>query len=209
MSAAYPKFKQACLSISAAGISAYDLATATVKLILLSSAYNYSSSHQFLSDVNANRVGTDQTTTVTSTANGTLKFTVPNFSIASATVKGVAAYVDTGTAGTSPLIGFFDGVFSVTTSQATTTGATTIPVDPLPYALASGATLTFGAVTVTLSGAAAQGARSISVSATSGNIAANVTATNGVISGCNLPYTASSTVTFTVTPDATNGFLTI
>ena len=213
MSATYPKFKQACLSVANAGVSAFDLSTATVKAILLNSSYTYSSAHQFLSDVSANGVGTDQTCTVTSTANGTLKVTFPNWTgIASATIKAVALYISTGTPSTSALIAVFDGTFVVTAAANATNGATSVTVDPLPYALANGSTITLNSAILTLTSAAAQGARTLAVNGTwggTGNITAGATGT-GIISGCNLPFVVSSSpITFTVTPDGTNGFFTI
>lgn len=71
---------------------------------------------------------------------------------------------------------YLDGRFYVTAAAPASGGATTIYVDPLPGALASGATLAFPGVTATLTAPATRGARSLSVSALSGAISINTTA---------------------------------
>jgi hypothetical protein len=66
---------------------------------------------------------------------------------------------------------------STTTTLLASSGATSISVTPLTAPLLAGATLTFGAVTATLTAAAPMGATTLSVSALSGSIALNTSAT--------------------------------
>ena len=51
----YPKAREKMMT------ALLNLSTDTIKVILLSDAYTYSDSHEFLSDVSAARLGTDQT----------------------------------------------------------------------------------------------------------------------------------------------------
>jgi hypothetical protein len=209
MNAIYDKARAAFTAWAAAGLSApINLDTDTIKMVGVTSAYAQNmATDQFLSTVGANTVGTPVVLTFTSDTAGVWKTsTIPTFTVSSATIAAWLIYKDTGTAGTSPLIGRYDGLCSVTTAVLASTSSTSITVDPLPYAIASGATMTFGAVTVTLTAAASVGARAISVSSTSGSIAQGTTATNAPISGANLPMVVGSTsTTVTATPDATNG----
>jgi Bacterial Ig-like domain (group 3) len=75
----------------------------------------------------------------------------------------VGADVTTGTLSANP------GQIAVT-SAAALSGATSLSVNALPAAIASGSTLTFGTTTVTLSAAAAAGATTLHVNATSAAI---------------------------------------
>jgi hypothetical protein len=209
--AIYDKARAAFSAWAAAGLSAgINLDTDTIKMVGVTSAYVQNlATDQFLSTVGANTAGTPVTLAFASNAAGVYKTsTTPVFTLSSVTIAAWLIYKDTGSAATSPLIGRYDGLCSVTTAVLASTGSTAITVDPIPYALASGATLTFGAVTVTLTAPASVGARSLTVSATSGSIAQGVTATNAPISGANLPMVVGSTPTsVTVTPDVTNGML--
>lgn len=104
-SAIYPKFAQACLS------PGVDLATATVKAVLVDSAdYVYASTHEFLSSVPAaGRVGTTPALTAKTVTNGT--FDAADASISSVTgdpTEAVVLYVDTGVDTTSRLICYID-----------------------------------------------------------------------------------------------------
>jgi hypothetical protein len=214
MSAIYDKARAAFTAWANAGLAAgINFDTDTIKMVGVTSAYTQNlATDQFLSTVGANTVGTPVTLTFASNTAGVYKTsTTPSFAgLTSVTIAAWLIYKDTGSAATSPLIGRYDGLCSVTAAALANSGATAITVDPLPYALATGAQLTFGAVTATLTAGAAAGARSLAVSATSGSIAQGTTATNAPISGANLPAVIGATpTTITVTPDSTNGLLKI
>jgi len=85
--------------------------TDTIKVALVTSSYTPNlSSHQFLSDVGANTVGTDQTlASKTSTAGvaNAANITFPTVTTGS-TVNYLLIYKDTGVAATSPLIALID-----------------------------------------------------------------------------------------------------
>lgn len=111
--ALYPKFKESVLQ---AGV---NLSTGTVKVALVDTGtYSYNAAHQFLSSLTG-VVGTAQTL-------GSKTFTDGVFDAADATfttvtgnsVEALVIYVDTGTAGTSPLVAFID------------TGVTGLPITP-------------------------------------------------------------------------------
>jgi hypothetical protein len=109
-SAKYP------LGIDAIATGAINLGTATIKVALVTSAYTYSSAHQFYSSVNSFVVGTPVAIsgqTVSGggilTVSGPVTFTAVSGSATSALV----VFVDTGTPSTSRLIEFIDGVATV------------------------------------------------------------------------------------------------
>lgn len=112
--ALYPKWKEQLLQFTTNN----NLSAGTVKVALVSSAYTYSSAHQFYSSVTG-VVGTPQTL-------GTKTFTSGTFDAADVTFTAVTGsqavalviYIDTGTAATSPLVAFID------------TGVTNLPVTP-------------------------------------------------------------------------------
>ena len=112
--AIYPKYKQALLDASAD----VDLNDGTVKVALSTAAYN--SAHDFYDDVSASTVGTPQTIANTTVTDGlfdgdNVTYTaVPSGS----TVTALIIYIDTGTAGTSPLVAYID------------TSVTGLPVTP-------------------------------------------------------------------------------
>ena len=99
-SAIYPKAKQAFES------AAIDLTTDTIKAILVSNAYTYSASHQYLSDLGANTIGTAVTLTGISVTNGVFDASDLAFTGLSSTgtTNALVIYKDTGTGSTSPLI---------------------------------------------------------------------------------------------------------
>lgn len=66
---------------------------------------------------------------------------------------------------------------TVVSNGTASAGGTSLTVNALPAALASGSTLTFGSVTVTLTAAASASATSITIAPASGSIASGVTAT--------------------------------
>jgi hypothetical protein len=97
----------------------------------------------------------------------TLTFT----SVSGNACQAIALFKDTGTASTSKLIALISGDFIVTCSKTTSSTATSLPVDPLKYGIANGTVLTFSnGAAATLSGAAAAGDRTLTVSSTAATI---------------------------------------
>lgn len=88
--------------------------TDTIKVALVISAYSPNlTTHEFLSDIGANIVGTDQTLTTKANALGVLNADNASWTAGAApatgqTVTYLLLYKSTGTAGTSPLIGLID-----------------------------------------------------------------------------------------------------
>lgn len=114
----------------------------------------------------------------------------------------------TNTAASSRPIHFCDGRSLVRVVADASTSATTIFVEPLEGAIASGQTIQMtNGVTVTLSAGAAAGARSLAVNALSGPITAGNHG-DALVTGTGYPITVTSS-TFTHTPDPTNGFFTL
>ena len=112
----FPKGKEKFLS------AALNLSSDTIKAVLVKSSYTYSASHEFLSDLGANTIGTAQTLaskTITSGVFDAADITFPTVTTGN-TVNAVAIYKDTGVAGTSPLIDYID---TVTGLPLTTSGA--------------------------------------------------------------------------------------
>lgn len=116
----FPKYKEALLG---AGI---NLSTGTVKALLVDTgAYTYSATHQFLSDVpSAARIASSAALTTKTVTNGVFDaddatFTsVPAGTGSASAAEALIIYVDTGTVGTSPLVGYLD------------TGVSGLPVTP-------------------------------------------------------------------------------
>ncbi len=112
----FPKGKEKFLS------AALNLSSDTIKAVLVKSSYTYSASHEFLSDLGANTIGTAQTLASKTITNGVFDaadITFPTVTTGN-TVNAVAIYKDTGVAGTSPLIDYID---TVTGLPLTTSGA--------------------------------------------------------------------------------------
>ena len=99
----YPKGAQKILG-------SLDLASATIKAALLSSAYTYSASHEFLSDISASVLNTAATLNSKSVTGGVFDASdVVYTAVATgATAQYVVLYHDTGTPGTSSLIFLVD-----------------------------------------------------------------------------------------------------
>lgn len=99
----YPAAKQRLLT---AGL---NLSTDTIKVALLPDSYVFSSSHEFLSDVGS-LIGTAQTLANKTVANGVFDADDATFAAlaSGSTVKAVVMFKDTGVAGASPLLGYFD-----------------------------------------------------------------------------------------------------
>lgn len=109
----YPKGKEKFL---------VDLTSSTIKAVLVKDSYTYSASHEFLSDLGANTIGTAQTLASKTVTNGIFDaadITFPTVTTGN-TVNAIAIYKDTGVAGTSPLIDYID---TVTGLPLTTSGA--------------------------------------------------------------------------------------
>lgn len=115
----YPLAKQAFES------GTIDLTSASIKVVLLTSAYTYSSTHQFLSDLTGT-IATSGNLASKTVTNGVFDAAdVTLTAVASgSTIAALAGFKDTGTGSTSPLIWFNDGF-----SQATTGGDVTVVFD--------------------------------------------------------------------------------
>lgn len=115
-----------------------------------------------------------------------------------------------GAAATDTGIFFYDGKIKVTVNAAAAGAATAIQVEPLLAALPSGTVIVFSnGVTATLSGAAAKGARSLSVTALASGIAAGHEgeAAFGTPGTDNLPFTPNNGG-LTISIDAVEGIFT-
>jgi hypothetical protein len=115
----YPLAKQSFIS---GGI---NLTSATVKIVLLTSAYSYNAAHQFYSDLAGVIVasGALASKTVTNGVFDAADVTLTAVT-AGSTIVALAGYVDTGTTTTSNLLWYNDGF-----SQATTGGDVTVQWD--------------------------------------------------------------------------------
>lgn len=185
----YPKFKEQALQ---AGV---NLSSGNIKAVLVDLAdYTYSAAHEFLSDVAAaGRVATSANLASKTFTNGTFDSADPSFTAATGDqCEALILYIDTGTPGTSRLIAFIDGRERLQVAVAASTGGTSITVEDLPGAVASGVTLTLisgtGPATIVTSSSAALGDRSVPVSALSGNLSAGAIYEYAV-TGTGLPVT--------------------
>lgn len=113
------------------------------------------------------------------------------------TIKAVVVFIDTGNDATSQLLFYIDGFEQVETTTATTTGATSIPIIPLAFGIASGATFTLGGQSVTLSSAYTAGQFALAVNATGGNISQGATGQVAIINS-GLPVSTVDTADVTV-----------
>ena len=104
-SAIYPKFKQKIMEGS------INIPSDTIKIALVDTGtYTYSSAHEFFSSVTG-VVGTPVTLGNKSVVNGVFDADDATFSAVSGnSVEAVVIYKDTGSAATSPLIIFIDGI---------------------------------------------------------------------------------------------------
>lgn len=96
------------------------IALGTLKVALVDTAvYTYSATHDFYSDVSAGVVGTPVALSNVTTTDGALDADPVTFtSVSGATCEALVLYVDTGVAGTSPVLAYID------------TGQTGLPVTP-------------------------------------------------------------------------------
>lgn len=107
------------------------------------------------------------------------------------TIQAVVVFIDTGVDSTSQLLFYIDGFQQVETMSATTSGATSIPIVPLAFGIASGASFTLGGQSVTLSAAYTAGQFALSVSATGGSIAQGATGQAPILNA-GLPFTTTN-----------------
>ena len=189
MNRIYPKFKEQALQ------GGVNLSSGNIKAVLVDLAdYTYSDAHEFLSDVAvAGRVATSGNLASKTFTNGV--FDTADFTFTAATgdpSEALILFIDTGTASTSRLIAFISGRDRVQVAAAASTGGTSITVEDLPGAIASGVTMTLvsgtGPATIVTSASAAAGARSISVTSLSGNLSADAVYEYAV-TGSGLPVT--------------------
>lgn len=106
-SALYPKFKESMLSQN----PSVDLDTDTIKVALVDTGtYTYSTAHQYYSSVSG-VVGTPQTLGSKSVTDGVFDAADVTFTaVSGASVEALVVYKDTGSAATSPLIAYIDGI---------------------------------------------------------------------------------------------------
>lgn len=100
----YPKGKEAFLG------GLINLSSDTIKVGLLDNTAAFNSAHQFWSDVSAKVIGTPQTLASKTVLLGVFDGADVTFAALSGVtpVGAFVIYKDTGVAGTSPLIGWFD-----------------------------------------------------------------------------------------------------
>jgi hypothetical protein len=115
--ALYPLWKEQLLQFTTNN----NLSAGTVKVALIDTGvYTYSDAHQFFSSASSASIGTPQTIGPVKTFTGGV-FDGPDVTFPSVTGNSVEAliiYIDTGTAGTSPLVAYID------------TSVTGLPVTP-------------------------------------------------------------------------------
>ena len=114
-----------------------NLTSDTIKVALLSDAYTYSASHEFLSDVSASALNTAQTLASKTVTGGVFDAadSVYTAVTAGANARYLAIYKDTGVAGTSPLIHYVDTVTGL--PMATNGGDITVQWDNGSYKIFS------------------------------------------------------------------------
>lgn len=90
--------------------AAINFTSDTIKVALVSNAYTYSAAHEFLTDLGATRIGTDQAISNKTVTDGVFDGDDAVFpTVASgSTVACWVIYKDTGVAGTSPLLMHID-----------------------------------------------------------------------------------------------------
>lgn len=111
-SAVYDKFREACLTKTGPSYS-----TGNIKVAFVSTKYTFSAAHQFLSSITTTQMTKKSTTNLASktitngvanAANQTLVAVPANTPYASAIIKSIVLYRDTGSSGTSELIAYID-----------------------------------------------------------------------------------------------------
>lgn len=150
-----------------------DVTAQDLRIQLIGTSYTFSSAHQYMSDVGANKVGTAVALAGEAFSAGTLDATSPvSYGATSAIAQGAYIYIHTGSDATSRLLVWIDGKTRVVMAAQASAGATSLVVEPLPGPIPSGTTFTIGGQSVTTSGTVAADARAIPVNATGGIIAA-------------------------------------
>lgn len=106
-SAIYPSFKDLLLNDGLTG----DITTLNIKCALVDTGtYTYNAAHDFLDDLTG-VVATSENLTGITVTDGTLDSANTTITgVSGATVEAAVFYIDTGVAGTSPLISFIDGL---------------------------------------------------------------------------------------------------
>lgn len=114
--ALYPKWKEQLLQFTANN----NLSAGTVKVALIDTGvYTYSSAHQFWTSASAASVGTPQTIGSKTFTDGVFDGANVTFTaVTGNSVEALIIWIDTGTAGTSPLVAYID------------TSVTGLPVTP-------------------------------------------------------------------------------
>ena len=126
----FPKGKQKILS------AAINFPTDTIKAILVTDSYTYSTDHEFLSDLGTT-VGTAQTLANKTVTDGVFDADDITFATLApgSNLKAVILYKDTGVAGTSALIDYIDTVTGL--PMATNGGDVQIQWDNSAYRIFS------------------------------------------------------------------------
>lgn len=151
-----------------------------------------------MNDINAGRVGTDQTLASKTDVNGLLNCAAITFTSVASRVDGLVIYFNGGSDGTSFPLFFIDGKMMVRVAADAASSATTLWTERLQGALAAQTFVTSNAVSVAAS-AASQFARSITVTALPSAIA-NGHQADVPTSGAGLPFTGGGG-SYTYTPD--------
>jgi hypothetical protein len=114
--ALYPLWKAQLLQFTANN----NLSAGTVKVALIDTGtYTYSAAHQFWTSASAASIGTPQTIGSKTFTNGTFDGADVTFTaVTGNSVEALIIWIDTGTAGTSPLVAYID------------TSVTGLPVTP-------------------------------------------------------------------------------
>jgi len=114
--ALYPLWKEQLLQFTTNN----NLSAGTVKVALIDTGtYTYSAAHQFYSSASAAAVGTPQTIGTKTFTNGVFDGADVTFTaVTGNSVEALIIYIDTGVAGTSPLVAYID------------TSVTGLPVTP-------------------------------------------------------------------------------
>lgn len=179
---------------NATGVSAYTSGGYALN-------YGPSASGDFMDDIDAARLGTDQTLGTKTVAAGVAGAANPSWTGISTgpNVHAVALYKDTGTPSTSRIIGYYTGKHIVTCAVTASAAATSIVVDPLTQPIPTATVLAFSnGRTATLTSLANAGDRSIAVSALANGITAGNRAL-APVTGANFPLPANGgTITFTI-----------
>lgn len=114
--ALYPKWKEQLLQFTTNN----NLSAGTVKVALVDTGvYTYNAADQFYTSVSTAVVGTPQTIGTKTFTNGVFDGADVTFTaVTGSSVEALVLYIDTGTAGTSPLVAYID------------TSVTGLPVTP-------------------------------------------------------------------------------